>query len=196
MPGVQRYEARVPSLVSECRAVDLAGCVVAVRCAAAAADAERTAEALAQVAVWRRRRATRTCTRVLAAPPGHTPRCTWHHCGADRGSERGCDPAEEPRSSSGSPRSAPRSSAPSRRSSATTRPSSRASSPPSAATNGSRGFSRAWKTSAPNTPNCPSRRRTRPDKGRRRPISQPSPTNSNASSPKASRRRLRRSSGY
>jgi hypothetical protein len=37
---------------------------------------------------------------------------------------------------------------------------------------------------------------TRPDGRRRRPISRPWPTNSNASSAKASRRRQRRSSGY
>jgi site-specific DNA recombinase len=82
-----------------------------------------------------------------------------------------------------------------RHSSATTRPSSRAISHPSAATSGSRGSRRASKTSAPRKPSSPSRPRTSPDVGRRRPISQPSPTNSNASSPRASRRRRRHSSG-
>jgi hypothetical protein len=104
--------------------------------------------------------------------------------------------AAGPRSSSGSPRSTPRSPAPSRRSSATTRPSNRASSPPNAATSGSRASRRASRTSAPNKPNSPFRRRTSPDAGRRRPISQPSPTTSTRSSRTASRRRRRRSSGY
>jgi Recombinase zinc beta ribbon domain/Recombinase len=100
-----------------------------------------------------------------------------------------------PRSSSGSPRSAPRSPAPSRRSSATTKPSSRASSHQSAATSDSRASKCGSKTSAPNKPNSRPRGRTRPDVGRRRPISQPSQTNSNTSSPKGSRKRRRRCCG-
>ena len=51
------------------------------------------------------------------------------------------------------------------------------------------------KTSAPRKPNSRRRAHTSPDTPRRQPISQPSPTNSNTSSPKASRRTQRPSSG-
>jgi site-specific DNA recombinase len=65
---------------------------------------------------------------------------------------------------------------------------------PHAATSGSRGSRRASKTFAPRKPNSPSRPRTRPDTARRLPILPALPTNSNASSPKASLRRRKLSS--
>jgi hypothetical protein len=71
--------------------------------------------------------------------------------------------------------------------------SSRASSRPNAATSGSGTSTRGSKISAPNRASSACWRRTSPDRRRRRPISPPSPTDSNASSRKASRRRRKRS---